>query len=235
MNAQHTPTDSAPATKPTYHAYLRVSTDEQDVKNQKHGILEYANEHHFGGLRFTEDSASGKIDWRTRKLGELIEGLQQGDVLIFAEISRIARSTLQVLEVLELCMKKGISVHIAKQRMVLDGSMQSRIMATVLGLVAEIEREFISLRTKESLEKRRAEGMTLGRPKGPAPSLRLDARADEIWGYLAKGISKASVAKLVDCSQSTLHDWIKRRGAAKPSTAPNATGQRKPKEENRVH
>jgi DNA invertase Pin-like site-specific DNA recombinase len=97
--------------------------------------------------------------------------------------------------------------------MVLDGSMQSRIAATILGLAAEIEREFISLRTTEALAKRKAEGKPLGRPKGrKSTSLKLDAREAEIRTYLAKGISKRSIAKLLDCSPSTLYDWLERRG-----------------------
>lgn len=59
-------------------------------------------------------------------------------LVIFAEISRMTRSTLQVLEILECCVQRHISVHIAKQQMVLDDSMQSRITSTVLGLAAEI-------------------------------------------------------------------------------------------------
>ena len=103
-----------------HHAYLRVSTDDQDVDNQRHGILEYANSRGLANLQFTEDSVSGKTSWRERKLGELIESLSPGDVLIFAEISRIARSTLQVLEVLEHCVERNIAVHIAKQQIALD-------------------------------------------------------------------------------------------------------------------
>lgn len=78
----------------------------------------------------------------------------------------MARSTLQVLEILECCMQSKLSVHIAKQQMVLDDSMPSGITATVLGLAAEIERELISLRTTEALQSRKAAGQTLGRPKG---------------------------------------------------------------------
>ncbi len=78
----------------------------------------------------------------------------------------MARSTLQVLEILECCMHRGLSVHIAKQQMVLDDSLPSRITATVLGLAAEIERELISLRTTEALAKRKTAGKPLGRPPG---------------------------------------------------------------------
>jgi DNA invertase Pin-like site-specific DNA recombinase len=93
------------------------------------------------GLEYVRDGASGKIKWRDRQLGQLLTAVcQPGDTVVFAEISRMARSTLQVLEILEYCAQHQINVHIAKQRMVLDDSLQSRITATVLGLAAEIER-----------------------------------------------------------------------------------------------
>ncbi len=195
------------------YAYLRVSTDHQDLDNQRHGILEYANHHDISSLKFVEDTASGNLKWRSRAIGKLLlETAQSEDVVIFAEISRMARSTLQVLEILECCMQRGLKVHIAKQQMVLDGSMQSRISATVLGLAAEIEREFISLRTTEALAKRKAAGLPLGRPKGRLSSkLKLDEFETEIREYLAKGISKRSIAKLLDCSPSTLYDWLERK------------------------
>ena len=194
------------------YAYLRVSTDSQDVANQKHGIYEYANRVGMANLAFVEDTVTGKKKWHQRKLGQLLEGMISGDTLVFAEISRIARSTLQVLEVLEFCMDKGISVHIAKQNMQLDGSMQARITATILGLAAEIEREFISMRTREALAARKAAGVTLGRPKGEAKTLKLDARREQIEKYLGMGLGIRATAKLIDAAPSTLSDYVKRRG-----------------------
>jgi len=202
-------------------AYLRVSTDQQDVDNQRHGILEYANSHQLTPITFVEDSVSGRIGWRDRKVGALLlKTASENDVVLFAEVSRMGRSTLQVLEMLETSMDRGLTVHIAKQRMVLDGSMQARITATVLGLAAEIERELISQRTIEALARRKASGKPLGRPKGrKATSLKLDAKETEIRGYLAKGISKRSIAKLVECSPSTLYDWLARRKIWTPRKA----------------
>lgn len=198
---------------PALYAYLRVSTDQQDVDNQKHGILEYANANGMAGLVFVEDVASGKLAWQQRKLGELLlKECKAGDTVVFAEISRMARSTLQVLEILKHCIDAGINVHIGKQKMILDGSMQSRITATVLGLAAEIEREFISIRTKEALAKRKAEGVRLGRPPGKAERVKLDAHAGPIMDYLAKGISKRDIARLLECSHTTLYEWLSRRG-----------------------
>ena len=109
-----------------------------------------------------------------------------------------------------------VSLHIAKQHIVLDDKLPSRITATVLGLAAEIERELISLRTREALAKRKAAGKPLGRPKGrQSAKLKLDPRKQEIQMYLDKGISKRSIAKLVDCAPSTLYYWLERHQLSK--------------------
>lgn len=192
-------------------AYLRVSTDRQDVANQKHGILEYANDHGISNLIFIEDSVSGRINWRDRKLGEILKNAKSQDTIIFSEISRMARSTLQVLEVLEYCTEHQINVHITKQNMIFDDSMQAKITATVLGMAAEIEREFISLRTREALAIRKKIGMILGRPKGPATHTKLDKHHDQIQYLLNKGVSKRSIAKIIECAPSTLYDYINRK------------------------
>ena len=70
----------------------------------------------------------------------------------------------------------------------------------------------ISLRTTEALAKCKAEGQKLGQPKGQkAVHLKLDEKEAEIRGYLAQGISKRAIANLVECSPSTLYQWMERR------------------------
>jgi DNA invertase Pin-like site-specific DNA recombinase len=67
----------------------------------------------------------------------------------------------------------------------MDGSLPSRITATVLGLAADIEREFISAKTTEALARRKAEGKQLGRPKGSkSKKVRLDDHKGMILDYL---------------------------------------------------
>lgn len=195
----------------TNFAYLRVSTDRQDSKNQKLGILDYCNSQNINNLKIIEDRISGTTSWRERAIGDLIQNGVTGDTIIVAEVSRLGRSILQVLEIMEIAAQKGISIHIAKNRMIMDGSMQSTITATVLGLVAQIEREFLSSRTKEALQQKKLEGVKLGRPKGQSDVLKLDSFRDQIYGYLKKGINKRAIAKLIECSPSTLYQWLKRR------------------------
>jgi len=138
-------------------------------------------------VQYIEDTSSGKLPSQDRPIGKILEKAKPGDDTIVAEVSRLGRSTLQVLEILEQAAQKKVSVHIAKSNNVMDGSLQSTITVTILGLAAQIEREFISTRTKEGLSQRKAKGIQLGRPKGPAVVLKLDLERDRILDYLKKG------------------------------------------------
>jgi DNA invertase Pin-like site-specific DNA recombinase len=195
----------------SHFAYLRVSTSQQDTENQKLSVLDYCNRQRLVPVTYIEDTSSGKLHWSKRPIGQILEKASDHDHIIVAEVSRLGRSTLQVLEILELAATKKVSVHIAKSNMAIDGSMQSTITATILGLAAQIEREFISVRTREALSQRKARGIKLGRPKGQATTLMLDAERDRIIEYLNKGVSKRSIARIIECSPATLYNWLKRR------------------------
>ncbi|EJF75957.1 hypothetical protein MEC_00066 [Bartonella alsatica IBS 382] len=135
-------------------------------------MLEYANKDGFAPLHIEEEIASRGKDWRKRKLGALIEKAECGDVLLTPEFSRIAGSSLAVLEILKAASERGLIVHITKQNLIMDGSLQSDIIANVLGMVSQIERHLIQTRTKEALNVARQRGIKLGRPKGSKASSR---------------------------------------------------------------
>lgn len=191
--------------------YLRVSTDAQDTENQRHGIMEYCRAQGIEANAVHEDTASGKVDWRTRKIGDLLRTASKGDAILVSEVSRLARSTLQVLEILKLAAERQVSVVVVKNGLRFDNSMQARITATILGLAAEIERDFISMRTKEALAKMKCAGKRLGRPPGAcAKRYKLDDKRAEIERYLKLGINGTAIAKLVGVSRPTLRAWIGR-------------------------
>jgi DNA invertase Pin-like site-specific DNA recombinase len=121
--------------------YLRVSTQEQDLEKNKADILTLANEKNLGRVGWVEEKVSGKQDWRTRKLGGLLDSLQAGDTIIVPELSRLGRSTLQILEIMKVAREKDIAVYAVKGRWSLNGSMESKIVLTVLAMVSEIERD----------------------------------------------------------------------------------------------
>jgi DNA invertase Pin-like site-specific DNA recombinase len=195
----------------TLYAYLRVSTDMQDVNSQKLGVLEYCAAQKLGVPEMVPDTVSGKVEWEKREIGKLLARCVPGDVLVVAEISRLARSTLQVLEIMKTAASAEVAIHVVKNAMVMNGSMQSKIYATIFGLAAEIERDFISQRTREGLARCKADGIVLGRPHGVAKKLALDVQAKKIDEYLELKLNKRALAKLLDVSPNTLYEWLRRR------------------------
>ena len=155
-----------------------------------------------------EDTASGRTPWRERALGQILDRMQRGDVLVCSEVSRLARSTLQVLEVCKIAAERGLQLHIVKTGQVIDDSMQSKVLTTMLALAGEIERDMISARTRETLGRLKAEGVQLGRPTGKAERLKLDDKADQIDNLMRCGVALRAIARVLQCSPQTLHTWL---------------------------
>ena len=188
--------------------FLRVSCSSQDIEKNKAEILSFANDHGLVPLTWVTETISGTVDWRQREIGRILKELEPGDVIITPEISRFARSLLQILEIIEVARKKDIAIYALKGNWQLNGNhMENKIMLAMLGLVAEAERDLISMRTKEALAARKAAGVQLGRRKGPGKS-RLDQYRVEIVALLRNGSAKSFVAKRYKVSEPTLYNWI---------------------------
>lgn len=195
------------------YAYLRVSTGKQDGENQRKGVDDFAKAR---GLEITEyiddEGVSGTKEPEKRELGRLLKKLKPGDVLIAGEISRLGRSLFMVMRILEHCMNNDVKVYTVKDGYELGDNIQSKVLAFAFGLSAEIEREMISRRTKEALEKKRAEGVILGRPKGRKSNyVKLTGKAKDINVLLEYGIPKTQIAKKMKVNRNTLAKYLKER------------------------
>jgi DNA invertase Pin-like site-specific DNA recombinase len=195
-------------------AYLRVSTADQDLEKNKADILFFANHHDLGQVNFVEEVASGRKPWRERHIANILEQLQAGDVMIVAELSRLGRSMLECMEILALATQKHIRVYSVKGDWQLDDSIQSKIIALVFSMAAEIERDLISKRTIEALRFKKAQGITLGRPKGIGKS-KLDVFRPEIESLLANGATQKFIARRYHTTEANLHHWLKKHGLKK--------------------
>lgn len=197
--------------RPRTIAYLRVSTSDQDVEKNKADILLLAHRKELGHVHFVEETVSGRVPWRQRKLATLIEDLRPGDTLVVSELSRLGRSMLECMEILAIATQKGLKLHTVKGEWQLDSSLQSKIMAMVFAMAAEIERDLISQRTTEALRVKKAAGVQLGRPRGPGKS-KLDRYQPEIEGLLANGATQRFIAKRYGTTEGNLHHWLQKRG-----------------------
>ena len=189
-------------------SYLRVSTNDQDTGKFKSDVLAFCNEKKIGPVEFVEEIVSGRKNWKKRQIAEVVNSLNKGDCLVVPELTRLGRSTLEVLEILKTVKEKGAVAYSVKERMELNGDdIQSKIMTTMLALFADVERDFISMRTREALAARKKAGVKLGRPKGPGKS-KLDDHKDDVIELLKLGLAKVKVAKRFGVHRSTLENWL---------------------------
>lgn len=195
--------------------YLRVSTVEQDLEKNKADILFLANDRNLGQVEFIEEKTSGKVSWRKRKIANILEELKKGDNIIVSELSRLGRSMLECMEILSIATHKGINIFAIKGDWQLGNNIQSKIIAMAFSMAAEIERDLISKRTKEALRAKKAQGIKLGRPRGPGKS-KLDTFRPEIEALLANGSTQTFIATRYGTTTANLHHWLKKRGIISP-------------------
>ena len=96
--------------------YLRVSTMSQDLDKNKADILTYANDHKLGNVDFVKEVVSGKISWKRRRIKEVIDWLGKDDWIIVAELSRLGRSMLEIMEIISEAKKKERNKHSCNQK-----------------------------------------------------------------------------------------------------------------------
>ncbi|HEJ2441816.1 recombinase family protein [Burkholderia multivorans] len=179
-------------------AYLRVSTADQDTANQAREIEAsgFAVEAH----RMVSETISGSTPAMSRPaFAKLLERMEHGDVLVVTKIDRLGRDALDIRATVDRLAEGGIRVHC----LALGGadltSAAGKMVMTVIGAMAEFERDLIIERTNAGLAKAKAAGVRLGRKPSEVHS-----DAEEIRAEIAEGKSVAQIAKERGVSRMTI-------------------------------
>ena len=187
--------------------YLRVSTEKQNPENQRDEIRRFAEEKSLAVDSWVVETVSGKIDHKKRKLGRLLRKMNKGDTLIVTEISRLSRSLTEIMAIMGYCLEKEVCIYTTKERYTFDNSINSKVLCFAFGLVAEIERNLISMRTKEALALKRAEGVRLGRRPGSDVKMQvISDNSARIEAMLASGMTVTKICRKIGISRNT---WYK--------------------------
>ena len=192
------------------YAYYRVSTELQNYESQKVGVIDFANRMNWKiDKEYIDEGVSGTILAKERKLGTLLNILNKDDILITSELSRLGRSTSDVINTCQLLVKKGVNCYLVKQGMSIDNTPMGKMMIAILSAFAEMERDLISQRTIEGLKRRLLEGSTIGRPKGSKNSFyKLKGKERLVKRLLNNNIPKSQIAKKCGVSFSTLKEYL---------------------------
>lgn len=195
------------------YGYIRVSSQKQTVQHQEYEIKEYATKNNMKIDELIEETISSRKALKHRKLGQLLDNLQENDIIITCEISRIGRSLLEVMGILEKCLAKNCQIITIKENYHLGSDIQSQVLAFAFGLSAQIERQLISECTSSALANLKASGKRLGRPFGAeSKKLKLSKNTKRIKDLLDKKVPKAQIARIMDVQKITLRRFIKRMG-----------------------
>jgi DNA invertase Pin-like site-specific DNA recombinase len=196
----------------TTYAYIRVSTDTQTVENQRDMILSRGYEI---DEWLSDEGVSGTKDWRKRDIERAITWAREGDTIVAAELSRLGRSLIQVLDMVEVCRQKKVRLILIREGIeLIDDSPMTKLLVSIMGALAEMERNLISERTKDALARKRKEGVKLGRPPGIKGYSKLDGKAEQIATCLMSGMSLIKTAEFMRVNRTTLqtfmdaHPWL---------------------------
>lgn len=191
-------------------AYIRVSTAKQDADSQRLEILEYGRKEKIHISDFIEVEMSSRKSFGERKIEELLGRAKKGDTIIVAEMSRLGRSLQEVISIVNTLREAHVGLHAIKEGLRLSdkADIGTKAQVALFGLLAEIERDLISERTKAGLARARAEGKKLGRPKGSTGKSKLDGREAQITELLDLGVTKSNIAKICKVSWPTLNNFI---------------------------
>ena len=191
------------------YGYIRVSSDRQTVENQRYEINRFCRNNQLKIDDWIEETISGTKNYTKRQLGVLLKRIGKDDIIICSELSRLGRNLFMIMEILNICMTKECKVWTIKDNYRLGDDIQSKVLAFAFGLSAEIERQLISQRTKEALNRLKAEGKRLGRPRGAlGRNNKLEGKHAILRDTLMRTDNKTQTAKQLNVSRSTLYRYL---------------------------
>jgi DNA invertase Pin-like site-specific DNA recombinase len=175
------------------YGYIRVSTADQNLDSQKNAISRFCMDRKFMVDEWIALEISSRKSREKRRIEELLNKLKPNDTVIVSELSRLGRSISETLQIIEaVTREKYARLILIKQDMDLNpnekSNMANKVLITIFSMLAELERDFISERTKEGLQARKDMGVKLGKPKGVIQASMYDKDKDKILHLFELGV-----------------------------------------------
>lgn len=176
--------------------YARVSTEQQNLDRQLDALEKYGVD-----MIFNEKMTGTKRD--RPELSKMLDRMTTGDTVVVESLSRLGRSTKDLIELVELFEQKG--VHLVSLKESIDTSTSTgRLLFTLMSAIAQFERDVIADRTREGLRSARARGRCGGRPKVDAGAVRKAMKLYKTGQY-----SVREIEELTGIKKSTLYRRLK--------------------------
>ena len=167
--------------------YARVSTTDQNLSRQIDMLNQYGVDR-----MYTEKMTGTKRD--RPELTKLLAHMDEGDTVVIESLSRLGRSTKDLIELVELFQKRGVQLVSLKES--IDTSTSTgKLLFTIMSALSQVEREVIADRTREGLNAARARGHSGGRPKADQRKIRQAVKLYETGQHTVKEIEELTGVK----------------------------------------
>ncbi len=177
--------------------YARVSTVEQNLDRQIDALINAGVDKR----NIYQEKITGTKKER-QELNKLIDELEDGDLVIFSDLTRLSRSTKDLFEIVEKIQNKSADIKSLKENWIDTTTPQGKLMFTIFAGLSQFERDLISQRTKEGLQAAKARGRSGGRP-----NKRTD-KAVVVEAMYKQGIRIAEIVRQTQLSRSTVNRII---------------------------
>lgn len=196
------------------YVYLRVSTDKQEIDSQRLEVEKYCKDNNIcikDDNIYIDEAISGTVNWKKRKINDIVNKIKKDDMLIVPELSRISRNMYETFEIMKQLQEKKCHFIAIKNNIKLDDSLQSKMMINMYAMFSEVERNLISIRTKEGMKRPDVIEKLKHRKRGKVgikPN-KLDGKDNDIKKSLELKESITIISKKLDVFPAQLRKYIK--------------------------
>lgn len=145
---------------------------------------------------------------------QLLENCEKNSIIVVANLNVFGRTIETILEIVKFLLANKIRIIVVEQNLDLldDKDMLTQMILGVISMTVTLEKELMSLRTKEALTAKKLNGMALGKPKGTIQKSKFDLQRDKIEELLAVGLSVRKISKLLGYNNHIgLNNYVRKR------------------------
>lgn len=193
--------------------YIRKNqNNEKYTQTQEESIEKYINKHNFKIDKKIEIDISTPSE--EKNILQLLENCEKNSTLVVSNLNVFGRSIETILEIVKFLLSNKIRIIVVEQNLDLldDKDMLTQMILGVITMTLTLEKELMSLRTKEALTAKKLNGIALGKPKGTIQKSKFDMQRDKIEELLSVGLSVRKISKLLGYNNHIgLNNYVKKR------------------------
>ena len=194
-------------------SFIRVNKNNDEYTDaQAYGIAKYLMDNNLQLDKNIEVEVN--IPQDESNINEILKTCKKGCSVIVYDINVFGRTTLSILNNIKFLLNHGVRIISAKQNLnfISNDDMVTNMILAVIEMTIDLEKDLMSLRTKEALTAKKLEGVSLGKPKGTIQKSKFDTQRDKIEELLSVGLSVRKIAKVLGYSNHIgLNNYVKKR------------------------